>query len=160
MGSIDEALARRSDFDLCDEVFCLLAEKCGNTLDASLEAEPSRTITLVWHSLGIIGNEGFSGLFSGDFDGDPGYRLTVSSFDRIGARSSASAIRRAISVISPEALAGDPTARSEVYDQSDYEIRHAAEEDFVNSQDEAVEKLAVFIRVNSDEIRRLLTGDS
>lgn len=70
--TIDELLAMTNDFELCNGVFCAIAEVTGNSIDAANEPEPCRTVTLVWHSGGIIGNGGFQYL---------SLRLTMPSSD-------------------------------------------------------------------------------
>ncbi len=83
----DEIIKALDPFDLCDGIFCLFSEKYGNKINASIEPEPSRTITLVWHSMGLIGNGGFWYLFEGRFNGDPDFSITAEAYKKIGATS-------------------------------------------------------------------------
>jgi hypothetical protein len=53
---IREILADPSDFDLCNRLFLNIADRYGSEFDVTKETEQERTVSLVWHSYGIIGN--------------------------------------------------------------------------------------------------------
>jgi hypothetical protein len=90
--------ATDADFELCNSVFKGILECYGNEVKANLLPVPHRAVLLIWHATGIIGNGGFQYLFEGDFEGDPGFRLTAEVFDEIGCASAAKVIRDAISL--------------------------------------------------------------
>jgi hypothetical protein len=71
-----------------DSIFVQLTDhdsNDGELPDRSSIPERHRTLILVYHCQGLIGNGGFHFLLEGDFNGDPGYQLTKQAFRNIGA---------------------------------------------------------------------------
>jgi len=154
--SIDELLVTTDDFDLCDGVFCAIAEVTGNRIDAANEPEPCRTVTLVWHSGGIIGNGGFQYLFEGDFNGDPGYRITAAAYQKIGADEAYAAFCDACAIFPRGEVPADIEERLRIYAAHPEERRQAIDSRFFAADDAQKRLLAQFIRSNKDAIRRFL----
>ncbi len=94
----DNIMAIDDDFELCDELFKEIDDHYGSDLPAKDMPESPRTVILVWHATGIIGNGGFEYLFEGDFKGDPGFKLTHKAFETIGSDLAADALRDALAL--------------------------------------------------------------
>lgn len=77
-------LERACDFDLVDATFVKIGDRYGHWVDGSQYTPEERVIMLVWHSSGIIDNGGFEYLFSGDFDGDPDFKITAEAYKTVG----------------------------------------------------------------------------
>jgi hypothetical protein len=152
---VDEILGKTDDFELCDSVFFAIADVVGNKIDAENEPEPCRTVTLVWHSGGLISNGGFHYLFEGDFNGDPGYQITAASYRRIKADQAYEAFQDAFGLFPDNRPPTDIDERLEIIES------HPEELDAVNSKffsflDDIPRLLAAFIRNHREEIRRIL----
>lgn len=154
--SIDELFVTTDDVDLCDGVFCAIAEVTGNQIDAANEPEPCRTVTLVWQSGGIIGNGGFRYLFEGDFNGDPGYRLTAAAYQKIGANDAYAAFRDALALFPNTELPADIEERLRLYESHPEDILDAVDSRFFAADGDIQRMLARFIRSNRDAIREYL----
>ncbi len=157
---VDKLLATTDDFDLCDGVFCAIGDVAGNEIDAATEQEPCRTVTLVWHSGGIIGNGGFQYLFEGDFNGDPGYRITAAAYKNINANQSYEAFQEALSLFPDNRLPADIDKRLSIYQSHPKKTRDAIESKFFSADDEVKRLLAEFIRAHQDEFREFLCAGS
>ena len=157
MATVDTLLATTDDFDLCDGVFCALADLMGNTIDAAKEPEPCRTITLVWHAGGIIGNGGFQYLFEGDFNGDPGYRLTALAFQRINAQDAYTAFRDALALFPCGELPDDIDERLRIYQSYPEDRREEIDRQFLSADENTRSLLATYIRSNQNALRYYLT---
>lgn len=70
----------------------------GELVDRSQIPEPHRTVLLVYHCQGMIGNGGFRVLLEGKFTGDPRFELTKQSFRQISATSALAAWDRMESI--------------------------------------------------------------
>lgn len=127
-----------NDFDLCDGVFLALSSVTGNELDANAEPIWCRTVTLVWHSLGLIENGGFARFIDGEFVGDPDYALTYQAYVDIGAAAAAAAFHDALSL-------RDVEHRSP-------SILTSLEDRFYRTEPEIVAKLAGYCRANKSAI--------
>jgi hypothetical protein len=156
--SVDKLLATTDDFDLCDGVFCAIADVTGNQIDAVREPEPCRTVTLVWHSGGIIGNGGFQYLFESNFNGDPGYRKTADAYERIGAVKSYAAFQDALALFPGNSPPSDIDRRLKIYQSHPKEVRDKINGRFWADADEAKRLLAQFIRSRSSEFCEFLTA--
>jgi hypothetical protein len=154
--TIDELLAMTNDFELCNGVFCAIAEVTGNSIDAANEPEPCRTVTLVWHSGGIIGNGGFQYLFEGDFHGDPGYRMTAAAYQKIEADEAYAAFRDAFAIFPNGELPGDVNERLRIYLAHPEDRRSAIDDRFFAADDALKRQLSQFIRDNKDALRKFL----
>lgn len=154
--SIDRLFEKSDPFELCDGVFCALADVTGNRIDAANEPEPSRTVTLVWHSTGLIGNGGFKYLFEGNFNGDPGYRMTAASFERIEAPNAAAAFRAAFALFPNGQLPTDVNERLRIYESHPEETRDAIDIRFFKAEEEIKRQLAAYIRNNKADLKRIL----
>src|SRR6476619_5285801 len=89
MSTLRKILTDPDDFQVCNGLFLRIADRYGDQLDVTHAPEAERTVLLVWHSAGIIGNGGFQYLLEGDFKGDPGFRETANSYRRIGSTAAA-----------------------------------------------------------------------
>ena len=94
--SLADLFNHGDDFALCDRLFVRICETRGNGADASALPDDERTVYLVWGSLGVIGNGGFRNLFESEVRGDPEYRLTRHSFEKIGCPEAAEAFSLAL----------------------------------------------------------------
>lgn len=156
--AVDKLLATTDDFQLCDGVFCAITDVTENELSAATEPEPCRTVTLIWHSGGIIGNGGFQYLFGGNFNGDPGYRITADAYRKVGAEKCYSAFQDALALFPRNTLPDDIERRLEIYQSHPKETRDAINDRFWVGADEMKPLLARFIRSHRSEIREFLTN--
>jgi hypothetical protein len=154
--AFEELLAELDDFDLCDGVFLAIAKVTGNRLDAANEPEACRTVTLVWHSGGIIGNGGFRYLFEGDFNGDPGYLITADAYRRIGANEDYAAFCAALAIFPMSRLPLNIDDRLRMYDAHPEERRQDIDNRFFSAADTRQKLLAKFIRFNKEAIRKFV----
>lgn len=154
---VDTLLATEDDFELCNGVFCAIADATGNEIDLANEPEPCRTVTAIWHSGGIIGNGGFQYLFEGDFNGDPGYRLTADAYKAIGAGKSYSAFNAALALFPNRELPTDIEERLQVFQSHPEKTRDKINSDFWDGDDDVKRFLATYIRNHETEICKFLT---
>ena len=155
---VDTLLATEDDFDLCDGVFCAIADVTGNEIDLANEPEPCRTVTAIWHSGGIIGNGGFQYLFEGDFNGDPGYRITADAYKAIAADKSHSAFNAALALFPDSELPADIEERLQIFQSHPEKTRDTINSEFWDGDDDVKRLLAIYIRSHESEIREFLTG--
>ncbi len=155
---VDTLFATDDDFDLCDGVFCAIADRTGNEINLANEPEHCRTVTAIWHSGGIIGNGGFQYLFEGDFNGDPGYRLTADAYKSIGAEESHAAFTAALALFPDSVLPTDSGERLRIFQSHPEETRNQINSQFWNGDDDVRRLLATHIRSHESEIRSFLTG--
>lgn len=153
---IDRLLDRIDSFELCDGVFCALADVWGNRIDAANEPEPSRTVTLVWHSAGLIENGGFKYLFEGNFNGDPGYRITAAAYERIDAPNAAAAFQEAFALFPNGQLPLDVDERLRIYESLLEATRDAVDHRFFDALEEVKRQMAVYVRANKADLKRTL----
>jgi hypothetical protein len=146
-----------SDFDLCDQVFSSFP---GNKIDVESYDEVERVITLVWHSLGIIGNGGFYFLFEGEFNGDPGYMKTREAYKIIGATSALKAFDEAFSKFSGNELSGSIKKRIEKYGALSEDERRRIDKLFWDSRSEIETQLAEYIRKNKEAVLPIISVGS
>ena len=123
MSALREILADPIDSNLCDRLFVRIAECYGNELDVTRETEQERTVSLVWHSYGIIGNGGFSYLLEGNFKGSPGFRDTAKSYRSIGCETAAACFDRLFSAFPKGEIPADIDKRLRRYQKSFSELR-------------------------------------
>ena len=150
---IDEIFDLKDDGKLCDEVFKRIAKLHGNRMDISKESKCERVVTLVWHSMGIIGNGGFYYLFQGNFNGDPGYIYTAAAFEKIGAVEAATAFKEALATFPKNKLPENIEERNQIWSKLPWD--HDANRKFWRANDEIVTKLAAFIRANRKQFSHL-----
>ena len=154
----DALLSLEDDFNLCDGVFCAIADVTDNRIDAANEPEPCRTVSLIWQAGGIIGNGGFQYLFEGSFNGDPGYSITAAAYDTIGAIKSHSAFQSALSLFSYGALPGNVEERLNVYQSHPKATRDRIDREFWDGDEAVKQMLSQFIRANKKRFLDFLTS--
>ncbi len=93
-------LERGSAFDLVNGTFVKIGNRYEHSVKVSQYTEEERVIMLVWHSSGIIGNGGFAYLFSGEFDGDPEFKITADAHRIVGLIRSYEAFQDAFQLFS------------------------------------------------------------
>src|SRR6266567_2967878 len=156
MKEIEDTLSETDDGYMCDGVFCSF-DDLDNSLHADQYEEIEQVVTLVWHSAGIIGNGGFHYLFEGDFNGDPGFILTAKAFERIGAMAAYQAFKEIMNHF-PQGLPSDIGKRLKIYENIPEEETRRIDRLFWDNQKNIEIKLAEYIRLNREEVRRLLAG--
>jgi len=155
MPDADALLALTDDFELCDGVFCRLAD-FDNQIDVDSYSEEERVVTLVWHASGIIANGGFEYLFEGWFSGDPGYVYTAAAFKAIGATQSYEAFQRALRAFGgphPDSFA----EREAIFNQMPTEERRAINIQFIKDAEHVRGALAGYIREHRSRFKELLS---
>lgn len=147
-------LERASDFDLVNSVFVKIGNRRGNWIDASMYSPEERVIMLVWHSSGIIDNGGFEYLFSGDFDGDPGYRLTAEAYRTVRLTRGYEAFQEAFQLFPNGQMPKDVDERMEMYELADESVRMEINRKHWQDgwDDLREEKLAEYIRANISQL--------
>jgi hypothetical protein len=148
-------MAIDDDFELCNELYKQIVDHFDVDLQAKDLPESSRTVLLVWHATGIIGNGGFEYLFEGDFAGDPGYELTLRAFEAIGSDLAANAFRDALGLFPKSQIHTDIEERTEYYTSLPYDERMDLNSRFwsasLTGNDEIKTKLADFIRAHKND---------
>ena len=153
----DSLLATTDDCDLCGGVFDTIMDLSGIEIDAAKVPEPCLTVTLVLHSLGIIGNGGFHYLFEGDFRGDANFRKTVNAYQKIGAREAHAAFQKALRLFPECELPYSIEERLTVYESHPESTLEAIDNQFLDAMRDTERLLATFIRSNRDAFQRALT---
>lgn len=150
-------LAKANDFDLVDSTFVKIGGRYGHWVDASKYTPQERVIMLVWHSSGIIDNGGFEYLFSGDFDGDPEFRMTAEAFKTVGLTRGYEAFQEAFNLFPDGNVPHDSEKRIAQYEQADKVVRDRInEKHWQDGWDDLREmKLALFIRDNASKLGNL-----
>lgn len=153
-------LSKANDFDLVNGTFCKIADRYHNWIDVSKRIPEERVITLVWHSSGIIDNGGFEYLFSGDFDGDPDFRITAEAYKTAGLMQGYEAFQEAFALFPDGKVPHDSEVRLRQYQQADNAAREQINTKFFQvGWDKLQEKkLAQFIRENVSKLGDLDSG--
>lgn len=157
MENFDALLAEANDFDLCDGTFKLIGDRYHHWVDASRYSPEERVVMLVWHASGIIDNGGFEYLFSGDFDGDPDFRLTAEAFKTARLMRGYQAFQDAFALFPDGKVPRDSEERYEQYAANDPDVRDEINVKFWREgwDHECERKLAQFIRENAPALRRV-----
>jgi len=116
-------LAEANDFDLVDGTFVKIGDRYGHSVDASQYTPEERVIMLVWHSSGIIDNGGFEYLFSGDFDGDPEFKITAEAYKTVGLTRGYEAFQDAFKLFPNGTVPHDSEDRIRQYKMADESVR-------------------------------------
>lgn len=154
---LESLMSTASDFDLCDGVFLKIGDRYDHMISADAYTSEERTVMLVWHAGGIIDNGGFEYLFSGDFPGDPSYRLTAQAFETLGCERATTAFHEALSLF-PNAQAPEGTeVRYETYKHVPEARRQEVNHKFWSAgwDHEIERKLADYIRVHRSAFTHL-----
>ncbi len=112
-----------------------------------------RTVALVYHAHGIIGNCGFQYLFEGDFSGDPEFLLTRQAYKTIGATRASSAFDRAFAVFPKSTPPKDIARRLEMwsakYSLMDvFKDKQSPDAMYFDAMDDTVQLLEKYIKNN------------
>jgi hypothetical protein len=148
MHHLRDILADPSDRSLCDRLFMRIAERHGNDIDFSTVTEHERTVLLVWHSFGIIGNGGFQYLLEGDFKGDPGFRETANSYRRIGCQAATACFDLLFDSFPKAEIPADINKRLRRYQKSFSGFPNKVDGPFFAASKEIERCLAAHIRAN------------
>ena len=105
---------------------------------------------LVWHSSGIIDNGGFEYLFSGDFDGDPEFKITAEAYKTVGLTGGYEAFQEAFKLFPNGKIPHDAEDRIQQYKMADESVREAINRKHWKDgwEDLREKKLAQYIRDN------------
>jgi len=155
MSSLREILADPIDFNLCNRLFGRIAERYGNEFDVTEETEQERTVSLVWHSYGIIGNGGFQYLLEGNFKGDFGFRETANSYRRIGCDTAAAYFDRLFSAFPKGDIPAHIGKRLRVYQKSFSGFPNKVDGPFFSASKQIESCLAAYIRANASAFAHL-----
>lgn len=147
-------LNEANDFDLVNGTFVKIGDRYGHWVDAAEYTPEERVIMLVWHSSGIIDNGGFEYLFSGNFDGDPDFKMTAEAHREAGLPRSYEAFQEAFAIFSDSNVPHDSNERSREFKNSDESKREAINKKYwQDGWDELRQKkLAQFIREHVSEL--------
>jgi len=133
-----------SNYALCDRSFCQIALQNNRITASSYEVE--QVITLVWHSFGLIGNNGFRFYFESSIDGDPCFSKTMACYKQIGALRSSSAFVGAVECFPDNRIPDDLSKRRHVVSSIPRGSFNHADSLYQESINEVVTCLAGFIR--------------
>jgi len=151
------AFDTQNDFQLCNNIFCLFAEK-NNIVDVNTYDEIERTITLVWLSHGLIGNGGFRHLFEGEYNGDSGFIYTIASYKKIGAQHAYDACVLAVHNFPNGIIPLDINERNVAINALPANTWDQANSNYYAAQRDTETCLARFIREHRKEMTTLLKG--
>lgn len=118
-------LAEANDFDLVDGTFVKIGARYGHWVDAAKYTPEERVIMLVWHASGFIDNGGFEYLFSGEFDGDPDFRITAQAHKEAGLTRSYEAFQEAFALFPDGKVPRNPKDRVSLFLKIDESKREA-----------------------------------
>lgn len=153
--SVRQMISDATDFDLCNGVFQRIMDSYGNVIDASALPQEHRTVMLVWHAMGIIGNGGFNYLFEGYFPGDPHFALTAKAFHAIDCELAAKAFQRALDLFPNSQPPADIERRLRMYRRGTGETRHDIDSQFWNANHQIETCLAAYIRNHGERFESL-----
>lgn len=148
--------ASPNDADLCDGIYCEFAA-ADNEVDVAAMGDHERVVTLVWYSMGLIGNGGFRYLLSADFRNDPGFVATAAAYARIGATASYRCFQDALALFPRGAPQADLEVRKAHFDAQPKEVTDRINSVFWKSKPELERALADYIRANRAGIEAELT---
>jgi hypothetical protein len=146
--------------DLADETFSAIFKRYGESMNPAKIPEEHRTVALVYHTHGIIGNGGFQYLFEGDFPGDPEFLLTRQAFKTIGATRASAAFEMAFAVFPKSTPPADIERRLEMW-QAKYSLMDAIKNEqspdamYFAAMDETMQLLKTYIQANQDSFASL-----
>lgn len=138
---------------LADATFDAILKRYGKEPNPSRMTEPHRTVLLVYHVHGIIGNGGFQYLFEGDLPGDADLAYTRQAFKNIKAQKASDAFTKALAVFPNSTPPKDISRRLKIY-QSKYTLMDAIENKqspdaiFMDAMNDTMQKLEAYIREN------------
>src|SRR5262245_45068261 len=153
--SLSELFETASDSELCSDVWTHIVEWHHNNALASEMPESERVVFVVLHSMGIIQNGGFVHLFEGDMPGDPGYPLTLDSYERIGCEAAAAAFREAFKLFDDERPPADRLERLFQFRRGDGTRRGEIDKQFWKLTGPIEACLATYIRDHRSAFDRL-----
>lgn len=153
--SLKQLLAESDDFALCDAIHTKVVEWHGDDFDVSAISEEERTVLLVWHVSGIIGNGGFRYLFEGNLTGDPYFALTAKAFQATGCTKAADAVEKTLAMFPNSRPPTDIDARLTHYLRKIKAWPSEQDEQFYDTQEELTKSLARYIRSHEDVFARL-----
>ena len=133
------------DYALCDKTFCQYAID-NNRIRIKTLCDKERVVTLVWYSLGLIGNGGFRYYFEGKGNGDPGCVNTIAAYKQIGAMRAYMAFTLAEICFPSFKIPSDRDDRLQVLSSITHGTFNRADSLFLDAINEAVTCLARFIR--------------
>ena len=145
-----------SNFDVCDVTFTHFANFFGNEIDALSEPWPSITVTLVWHSGGLIDNGGFRRLFEICYSGDPDFARTVASYREIGAIDAYQVLMDAFALFPNGRVPVNSADRFSILDEIPKTVTDNLEARFFATEESVTRSLADFIRSHAHEFLALL----
>jgi hypothetical protein len=153
-------LEKAPDFELVNSTFVKIGDRHNHWVDVSKYTPEERVIMLVWHSSGIIDNGGFEYLFSGDFDGDPDFRITAEAYKTAGLMRGYESFQEAFALFPGGKVPHDAEERSNQYEQTDKTKREAINtKNWKDGWENLREKeLARYIRANISELGDLDSG--
>src|SRR5262245_61738254 len=150
-------LAKAGDADLVNGTFEKIWARYGHWVDALRYTPEERVIMLVWHSAGIIDNGGFEYLFSGDFDGDPDFKITAAAYKTVGLTRGYEAFQNAFQIFAGGKVPHDAEQRFQQYEAVDKSIRKEINrKHWQDGWDKLRERnLAEYIRANLSKLGEL-----
>ena len=153
--SFERLLVQADDHELCNGMRSRILAFHGNDLDATDIDEPERVVLLVWHVSGIVGNGGFRYLFEGHLPGDPYFARTSESFEAIGCKKAATAIRKALSIFPDSMPHRNIDERLRFYLRRVKGTPTDIDRMFFEASDDVTKCLADYIRARRDDFRHL-----
>jgi len=147
---LDTILSADDDEALCTGLFSALLARHGDRFHpANLPAE-HRTVLLVWHTQGVIGNRGFNGFLGADTPGDPDYRFMREAYDAVGCEPAAAAVRRVFEAFPGDKVPTEARTRVQLFGKANHAVHGALNRDFLKAQPVLTAALARYIRDNAD----------
>jgi hypothetical protein len=144
--SLATILAAEDDAELCNGLFTALLAHHGERFHpAGLPAE-HRTVLLVWHTQGVIGNRGFNGFLGADMPGDPDYRFMREAYEAVECEPAAAAVRRVFDAFPAGKAPPDARARVQAFGKANHAVHGALNRDFLKAQPALTAALAQYIR--------------
>lgn len=155
---IEDILAEADDFKLCSNLFSLIVDRHGSTIDVAQVEEPERVVLLTWHTMGIIENGGFRYLFEGNLDGDPDFTLSAAAYEAIGAHQAAEAFRETLAIFPQSPPPRDIKKRLRYYLERCPEWPTPQDHKIFDSSEQIKTCLAAYIREHAGDFRRICSA--
>lgn len=144
--TLADVLATADDFDLCDRLFQMLLAHHEEVFNPARIPPEHAAVLLVWLTAGVVGSQGFNGLFASGLLVDPDYRHTQAAYAAVGCEPAAAAVRRVFDAFPGRVPPADLHARVQAFGKANHAVHGALNRDFIKARDELTAALAKYIR--------------
>jgi hypothetical protein len=151
----EDLFAEESDHSLIEGLSAAILRHHGEDLNVRYLRVEERTVVLVWHVTGIIGNGGFNYLLEHQLRGDPDFTRTARAFRRIGCAEAVAAFQQAFGLFPESRPPRNIRRRLRQYRRGPGANRHAIDSRFWEAGEAITQGLARYIRSHREAFAHL-----